>query len=212
MESQKEPKHLTNTLYFELRDMDMALYIKAIQHWATVEHCWLLRSTPKTNCEELKGKIERKAGFEVGARWKAIAMFDRNIGKRITRTDKGIPKAVHLETAKEHETKFKQVLEEYFSSRTKKFLLYNEMRKMPLLRNVSTNHQSKAEMLAVANQQLKYNLDVDHMETDSILDLNMTLKVPKASPLNIPVREFLQRVAYMIHGHKFQPFLQINKK
>ena len=67
-------------------------------------------------------------------------------------------------------------------------------------------------MLAVANQQLKYNLDVDHIETDNILDLNMILQVPQESPLNIPVREFLQRVAYVIHGHEFQPFLQINKK
>ena len=76
---------------------------------------------------------------------------------------------------------------------------------MPTMHTAGTTPIACTEIRALANKQLAFNNDTVSLESYAILDINDILKVPTATPLGIPVREFLKQITFNLRVMSFDP-------
>ena len=123
--------------------------------------------------------------------------------QRSTKPFNEIERAIHVECAKEDMEKVKAIIVKHYSSIATEFPLCNEMRRMPLILNVSPNPKSHMELKTMANEQLSYNDNIVPIETCDLLSLEMIMEVPKKVPIGLTVREFLMNFVFIFQGSEF---------
>ena len=210
----EDHKELIEAVQGPLRDFGISIYWKEVQSHRTVDHCWLFQTTRSTNTVELVNFFKNKHDIEIRARWKTISLLDR-YGQKVSHKGKNqdqIPRAVHLEVTKSEESRLRLLMRIYFSSATVSFPYGNDYRAMPVSRKNTTSPASSAELRVMANEQLRYNLDMASIETDIFTDINMILQVPALKPLEITVCEFIKRIVFSVHGREFQPLVEVSSK